>query len=401
MQNLQTEQNDTKTIFGEIAKIRNGYAFKRLDYRKSGIPLIRQSNLDGERVDLSGCVYLQEDYLERYKQFILNKGDVLLGMSGSLGKICIYDLDKPALQNQRTGKVEITHPERVNARYFWYFLNTIEFRLVNLSKGTGVNNVSATDIESLDLHLPDKPEQEKIVTKLDKCFPEVNSAKNKLQRTKDLIQKFRRAVFFAATTGELTKEWRVKNNKSFEDTWKQIKISNAAECLDKMRKPINSDERKKRIGKIPYYGANGQVGWIDDYIFDEDLVVLVEDETFVGRVKPFSYLIHGKSWVNNHAHVLRPKPGFSAEYLNICFSYYDFIPLTSGTTGRRKLTQGVLMNAEFTAAPYDEQMEIVRRVEALLSKSDEIEKNVLKATAFTEKLTQSILAKAFRGELIN
>ncbi len=100
-------------------------------------------------------------------------------------------------------------------------------------------------------------------------------------------------------------------------------------------------------------------------MFDEDLVLVVEDETFIGRTKPFSYIVRGKSWVNNHAHVLRPLAGMSVDYLNLCLQRYDFIPLTSGTTNRRKLTKAGLLDAQFMVAPLTEQSRIVTRVAQL------------------------------------
>lgn len=99
-------------------------------------------------------------------------------------------------------------------------------------------------------------------------------------------------------------------------------------------------------------------------------VLVVEDETFIGREKPFSYVVRGKSWVNNHAHVLRPLAGMSADYLNTVLAFYDFIPLTSGTTGRRKLTKAGLLSAPVVVAPLDEQQEIARRVRVAFASLD-------------------------------
>jgi type I restriction enzyme, S subunit len=147
--------------------------------------------------------------------------------------------------------------------------------------------------------------------------------------------------------------------------WCLASVASVADCLDFMRKPIKKDERQVQGASVPYYGANGQVGWIEDFLFDEDLVLVVEDETFIGRTKPFSYIVRGKSWVNNHAHVLRPLAGMTADYLNLCLQRYDFIPLTSGTTNRRKLTKAGLLDAQFMVAPLAEQARIVTRVAQL------------------------------------
>lgn len=147
--------------------------------------------------------------------------------------------------------------------------------------------------------------------------------------------------------------------------WCVTNVGSVAECLDYVRRPIKKSDREAGGGSVPYYGANGRVGWIDEHLFNEDLVLVVEDETFIGRTKPFSYVVRGKSWVNNHAHVLRPLGGLSADFLNLCLERYDFIPLTSGTTNRRKLTQPGLLNAEFMIGPLEEQARILARVTEL------------------------------------
>ncbi|MFH1322633.1 MAG: hypothetical protein ABIH80_02205 [Methanobacteriota archaeon] len=114
--------------------------------------------------------------------------------------------------------------------------------------------------------------------------------------------------------------------------WVWTSLESCIEILDGQRVPINADEREKRIaGKstselYPYYGATGQVGWIDDHLFDEELVLLGEDGApFFEQTKNKAYIIKGKSWVNNHAHVLKAIADvilnqFLCNYLNV-FDY--------------------------------------------------------------------------------
>ena len=94
--------------------------------------------------------------------------------------------------------------------------------------------------------------------------------------------------------------------------WVWASLEECAEILDRHRIPVNSEEREKRIAArpdnqlVPYYGATGQVGWIDEHIFNEELVLLGEDGApFLERDKAVAYNIRGRSGVNNHAHVLR------------------------------------------------------------------------------------------------
>lgn len=92
--------------------------------------------------------------------------------------------------------------------------------------------------------------------------------------------------------------------------WCWTYLKNVSDCLDNFRKPINANERNARLGDVPYYGATGQVGWIDDYLTNEELVLLGEDGApFLDLLKNKAYLINGKAWVNNHAHILRSKFG--------------------------------------------------------------------------------------------
>jgi type I restriction enzyme S subunit len=176
-------------------------------------------------------------------------------------------------------------------------------------------------------------------------------------------------------------------------------IDQIAENLDYLRVPVNKKTRAGVEEGYPYYGANGQVGWINDYIFDEPLVLVVEDETFTGREKPFSYKITGKSWVNNHAHVLRPTGATSVDYLNYSLARYPFTPLTTGTTGRRKLTKSALMSAPYGLPPLAEQHRIVAEVERRLSVAQEVEGVVAASLRRAERLRQSILKQAFAGRL--
>jgi type I restriction enzyme S subunit len=94
--------------------------------------------------------------------------------------------------------------------------------------------------------------------------------------------------------------------------WSAVTVEQCCEILDCKRVPINTEDREKRIGEIPYYGANGLQGYIDGFIFDEPLILIAEDggcfDEFASR--PIAYRIDGKSWVNNHAHVLRAKKEF-------------------------------------------------------------------------------------------
>lgn len=199
----------------------------------------------------------------------------------------------------------------------------------------------------------------------------------------------------AALVPESEKPYKIPRNWC----WTYL-TKGAAECLDSFRKPINASERANREGDIPYYGATGQVGWIDDFLTNEQLVLVGEDGApFLDLIKDKAYIIEGKAWVNNHAHILRSHFGntgnlFLMHYLNI-FNYHDFV---NGTT-RLKLTQGSMDTMPVPIPPLPEQQRIVDRIESLFAKLDEAKQKVQEALDSFETRKAAILHKAFTGEL--
>jgi type I restriction enzyme, S subunit len=137
--------------------------------------------------------------------------------------------------------------------------------------------------------------------------------------------------------------------------WATATLADCVEILDHLRVPVNSKERDGRQGSIPYYGATGQVGWIDDYIFDEELLLLGEDGApFLDKTKPVAYVVSGRSWVNNHAHVLRALVKFTSNgFLKHLLDFADFSDFVTGTT-RLKLTQSDMRRIPILLPPLPE-----------------------------------------------
>ena len=126
--------------------------------------------------------------------------------------------------------------------------------------------------------------------------------------------------------------------------WAWARLGDLVEILDTQREPIRRQDRERRCaGKqeaqlFPYYGATGQVGWIDDFRSEGPGILLGEDGApFLDRQRPKAYPVNGRYWVNNHAHLLRP---CDARYFGLIWhqlNYVDYEGLVSGTT-RLKLT---------------------------------------------------------------
>jgi type I restriction enzyme, S subunit len=182
--------------------------------------------------------------------------------------------------------------------------------------------------------------------------------------------------------------------------WQSVLLSDLVEVLDSRRIPLSASERKHREGNVPYYGATGQVGTIDKPLFDEPLILLGEDGVqFFDASKSKAYAIDGPSWVNNHAHVLRPKANLiEFRYLLHYLNAFDYHGYANGTT-RLKLTQGAMNSIPVDLPSLDEQKRIVEALDNLLSRLDK----ALAEVAETEKrlmtLERSILHVAFTGKL--
>ena len=113
--------------------------------------------------------------------------------------------------------------------------------------------------------------------------------------------------------------------------WRKCNLSDAVDFLDNKRIPLKEEDRKTRKGPYPYYGASGIIDYIDDYIFDEDLILLAEDgANILNRATPIAFKATGKYWVNNHAHVLRPKINADINYLTYYLESLSYIQFNSG-----------------------------------------------------------------------
>lgn len=181
-----------------------------------------------------------------------------------------------------------------------------------------------------------------------------------------------------------------------------IPLEQAVDILDSYRKPVNSKERLNLIkGKpldelFPYYGATGQVGWIDSFLIDGEYILLGEDGApFLNPYAEKAYIIYGKTWVNNHAHILRSKT--NNEFLCYYLNYFNYKNYVSGTT-RLKLTQAQMRKIPIPNIPSDEQFRIVARIEELFSELDKAVGTLKTTKEQLEVYRQAVLKAAFEGK---
>jgi type I restriction enzyme S subunit len=184
-----------------------------------------------------------------------------------------------------------------------------------------------------------------------------------------------------------------------------VPLGQVVNVHDHRRRPIKAKDRQTRIaGKppaelFPYYGATGQVGLIDGFLFDFPAVLLGEDGApFLDRQRAKAYAVDGRYWVNNHAHILAPKRSTIAPWLLYALNFIDYEPHVGGTT-RLKLTKANLERIPVPLAPLAEQRRIVARVDALFAEIAEGEAALAEARKGLDAFRRALLKAAVTGEL--
>lgn len=190
--------------------------------------------------------------------------------------------------------------------------------------------------------------------------------------------------------------------------WVKAQLEDIVEILDSMRIPVNNKERQERIeGKdfnklYPYYGATGEVGKIDDFIFDEELIALGEDGVpFFDGQKNKAYMLYGKTWVNNHAHVLKAIQGLSHnKFLCYFLNQFDYHDYVNGGT-RLKLTQANMRKIPVHFAPFSEQKIIAEKLDTLLAQVDSTKARLEQIPQILKRFRQAALAAVVNGKSVN
>ena len=277
--------------------------------------------------------------------------------------------------------------EKIIPEYLFHFLSQNTFREEGSKVMTGAvghKRVPKEFIANYQIPLPPLPEQKRIVAIVDKAFEGIDKAiantEKNLANARELFESYLNNVFSQKGDG-----------------WVEKRFEEVCENLDNMRIPITKS--KRTTGNIPYYGASGVVDYVSDYIFDEELLLVSEDgANLLARTYPIAFTINGKSWVNNHAHVLR----FSNKHLQKCIEYYlnsiSLEPYVSGMA-QPKLNQKALNSIIVPVPPEGHQQSLVDTLDTISSQVQGLKATYQqKVTAFNE-LKQSLLRKAFSGDL--
>jgi len=338
---------------------------------------------DAGGFDFENLKYIPQDYFEGMNKGIIQKDDILIVKDGATtGKVAIVREGFPykiAAVNEHLFILRIKK-DKLEPNFLFYFLfsGIGQSLIMRGFHGSAQGGITKSFIDNIRIPVLDLSVQRKIASILEKA----ESTKQKRQEAIRLTNEFLKSAFIEMFGDP------IKN----ESHWEIPFLGDLVEFLDHQRIPVTKKDRKS--GPFPYYGASGVVDWVEGYIFDEPLLLLAEDgENLRSRVKPVAFCIDGKTWVNNHAHVLRCTR-VNRYFLEMLLNMIDYSSYFAGAT-RPKITKTTAQNIKIILPPKEEQQkfaDLVQKIEALKTKQRQSEQEL-------NNLFNSLMQKAFRGEL--
>lgn len=390
------------TYFKDIFYIENGYAFKKIDYKKEGIPLVRISNIENGIVNINECIYVNK--LEKNEEkYVIEKGDLLIALSGATtGKNGVYYLDEIAYLNQRIGNIKIKNKEKVLNEYRNYYIALKNEDILNLAYGGAQPNISPKVIEFISIPLPPIKEQQRIVNRIESLFAKLDRAKELIENTLTQFEQNKMAILHKAFTGELTVKWRKENNINEKNFFNKVKLKNVIKLISGRDVSVSLCNDKS-IG-IPYILGASNIKdnkfFIERWI--ENPVVVSEKNDILLSVKGTI----GKLYLQKEEKINISRQIMALRALNELNTHYLYYFLLRECERLKFEGNGLIpgisrkdiLDLNILLPTLEEQQEIVNILDNLLAKYNKI-KNLEQQLEKIELLKKAILAKVFRGEL--
>jgi type I restriction enzyme S subunit len=433
------------------------------NYEKTGISFVKIENIANNRILKSSInQFISEEAHTALLRSQLQENDVLFSIAGTIGKTALVKQeDLPANTNQAVAIIRVPH-KITSYSFLQHQLSSLsrDF-LADISRGGAMSNVSLGDIKNFELRIPPLAEQTRIAQKIDELLAQVDTLKARIDAIPALLKRFRQSVLAAAVSGRLTEEWR--EGRCLPETSVDLLAYTKTEKLSWVVENSDHNEAKRVFKRASGFNAGSLEaqslpdGWC--WASLEDVVLLVVDchnktapyqEAGVALVRTTNIRDGAFSWEDlrhvseeTYAYWSRrcvPEPGdiiFTREApmgeaaiippsTKLCLGQRTmlFRCVNGGTsagylllalldpvfkarseeiavgTGVKHFRVGDVSDLKIPVAPKEEQTEIVRRVEQLFAFADQLEAKVASAKSRIDHLTQSILAKAFRGELV-
>ena len=349
---------------------------------------------------------------EEAERFLLKKGDLIVtkssGSQDHIGKTGFVDEKIEAMVVCYSNFVQKLRPRsHINSKFLHYFMNcplAREQYKYQSETTTGLANLNTQSINELFISVPPKQEQAQIANFLDRKTDEIDRFIADKEKLIALLNEQKVATINRAVTKGINSDAKLKPTGvawlgEIPEDWEIRRLKYELESLNKRRIPLSGPERgTMKNRRYDYYGASGIIDKVDDYIFDEPLLLIAEDgANLLLRNLPLAIIATGKYWVNNHAHILKPYRGnlYFFAYLLESMRYDQYI---SGSA-QPKLTQDKLANIKISVPPVNEQWKIINVLNRETEKIDTAIARAQKEIYLIREYHQALISEAVTGKI--
>jgi len=292
-----------------------------------------------------------------------------------------------------------------NSVFIHYLLHAYDLLKVYYGMGSGLRqNLDYRDFKRLELCIPSRKEQDRIANFLDQKTAEIDTAIAKKQRLIELLKEQKAILINQAVTKGLNPDVPMRDSGvewigEVPEHWEVRKVKVSLTNLDSRRVPLSSSERGKMTERrYDYYGASGAIDKVDDYIFDESLILVAEDgANLVMRNLKLAFIATGKYWVNNHAHILKPING-DIDYLCNALECVDYNPYITGAA-QPKLTKDAIKNIYLPYPSSIEQKQISEKLSAVVQQDETQQELIKEEIELLNELKQILITSAVTGKI--
>ena len=386
------------------------------DQNSQGVRLLRTTDISAGVVDWSTVPGCREEP-ENLEKYLLSASDIVVSRAGSVGvSYLVKDCPKTIFASYL---IRIRPLPQISSEFVGYFLQSPQYweTIAEESSGITIPNVNASKLKRIPIPLAPRAEQTRIVTKIGELLARVNATRERLAKVPGILKRFRQAVLAAATSGKLTEKWRGRLTN--HATWKAMQLRDLSELITKGASPkwqgfsyVQPDEgilfitsenvREMRldVAEPKYVESALNDAQKRSTLRKGDLLTNIVGAS-IGRTAIYDLSIPAN--INQAVCLVRLKAEVNGRFMLYMLSSPNVISYMHGekvNVARANLSLEDIGDIPLNIPERDEQDEIVRRVEALLSYADRLEARFSSARAHVECLTPALLGKAFRGKLV-
>jgi type I restriction enzyme S subunit len=387
-----------KVKLGDLLEIRRGTTLPSKYYSKTGLR---------KRLTLGNFNYPNGGFKENTSkediffigdvkpEYILKKDDIITPLTeqvhGLLGETARIPLDDVYVQSGDIGLV-IPNSNKLDNKFAYYLISSpvVKKQLSAGAQQTKIRHTSPDKIKDCQVYLPDLSNQKKIGVLLNNIDHKIkinNKINDELEAMAKTIYDYWFLQFefpneegkpYKSSGGKMV--WNEELKREIPEGWDLCTIEDISICHDAKRIPLSNKEREQMKGAIPYYGATGIMDYVNQYIFDGDYVLIAEDGSIMNDDgSPILQRISGKTWVNNHAHILEPIDNYSCKLLMMILKDIPVVTIKTGSI-QMKINQKNLNKVKIVSIPDN----LKNRINRILN---DIDKKILLNKKESQELT--------------